>query len=612
MPYKMMKKNGQFCVINSETGDNKGCSATHAMAIKHMRALYAAEGGAKMGKKELNDLTIKAYFSFINDPDTTDETLDTEALAEGLAEEVEIPTDTEEPETPQVQAPETVEQTDAQHGRIIATPVLSSDGTASVTPSIIVNIDYPPDLPVTDVVPDDQDKAQRRDVSEADKKRAVEEYGSVTFADPENKKYPVDTPEHIRAAWSYINMPKNAAKYSASKVASIKRKIVSAWKSKIGKDGPPQANDKETEWDIFMDQLTYKIKSLFGVEDDGDQALMIWKENGEYRWMTRYSNNFLDDDNPKEIIAEQSHRLFEQDIDKGLAPYPELWLWHVPEWKLGQSDWVAWDDSGFALAAGHFYPGHEAQAEWLSKQKGWAVSHGMPTDSIERDATNPNIIIRHRTREISLLPLVAAANKRTGFVVLKETPMAIPDEKKQALIQKWGLKPELLEELEALNAEDAKKAVAAGVERKEQTVEQTPPAQPEKDKQVSEPQVPQPPTPAEQPVTRQEIADAIAAVVVPMIETTNKNVTTLEATLTTLTKELETLKQADEEKIVKQASGIPAASLSALIFQRVVGNDKTTVKDGDPLANSKPKEAETPKGNTGIAFLDTLLADGRK
>ena len=33
--------------------------------------------------------------------------------------------------------------------------------------------------------------------------RGEKEYGDVAFADPVNKKYPVDTPEHVRAAWSY-------------------------------------------------------------------------------------------------------------------------------------------------------------------------------------------------------------------------------------------------------------------------------------------------------------------------------------------------------------------------------------------------------------------------
>lgn len=38
-------------------------------------------------------------------------------------------------------------------------------------------------------------------------------YGDVPFADETNKKYPIDSAEHVRAAWSYINHPENAAKY---------------------------------------------------------------------------------------------------------------------------------------------------------------------------------------------------------------------------------------------------------------------------------------------------------------------------------------------------------------------------------------------------------------
>ncbi len=56
------------------------------------------------------------------------------------------------------------------------------------------------------------------------------EYGDVEFADPENNKYPIDTPEHVRAAWSYINHQDNAAKYSQKDVATIKSRIKRAAK----------------------------------------------------------------------------------------------------------------------------------------------------------------------------------------------------------------------------------------------------------------------------------------------------------------------------------------------------------------------------------------------
>jgi hypothetical protein len=55
-------------------------------------------------------------------------------------------------------------------------------------------------------------------------------YGEVEFADPTNNKYPIDTPEHVRAAWNYINHRDNAAKYDADEVETIKMRIKRAAK----------------------------------------------------------------------------------------------------------------------------------------------------------------------------------------------------------------------------------------------------------------------------------------------------------------------------------------------------------------------------------------------
>jgi len=59
-------------------------------------------------------------------------------------------------------------------------------------------------------------------------------YGDVKYADPGYKdgvkRYPIDTEAHCRAAWSYINMPKNQAGYTAEQVASIKGRIRAAAK----------------------------------------------------------------------------------------------------------------------------------------------------------------------------------------------------------------------------------------------------------------------------------------------------------------------------------------------------------------------------------------------
>ena len=69
-------------------------------------------------------------------------------------------------------------------------------------------------------------KIERREDVNPDE--GMREYGDVAFADETNHKYPIDTPEHIRAAWSYINHQDNAAKYDADEVATIKGKIVAA------------------------------------------------------------------------------------------------------------------------------------------------------------------------------------------------------------------------------------------------------------------------------------------------------------------------------------------------------------------------------------------------
>lgn len=65
------------------------------------------------------------------------------------------------------------------------------------------------------------------------KKKSDEPYGQVEYADPGyqkdgKKRYPVDTKEHAKAAWSYINKESNAEKYSADDLKKVKDKIKAA------------------------------------------------------------------------------------------------------------------------------------------------------------------------------------------------------------------------------------------------------------------------------------------------------------------------------------------------------------------------------------------------
>ena len=81
--------------------------------------------------------------------------------------------------------------------------------------------------------------------SDAIPEEGTHKYGRVPFADPVNNKYPIDTEEHIRAAWNYIHKQENADKYSADERKLIVDRIAAAWRKKIDPAGPPSADDKK-------------------------------------------------------------------------------------------------------------------------------------------------------------------------------------------------------------------------------------------------------------------------------------------------------------------------------------------------------------------------------
>jgi hypothetical protein len=66
---------------------------------------------------------------------------------------------------------------------------------------------------------------RRKDTSP---KEGLKKYGETQFADPANKRYPINTPGRIKAAWAYIHQPSNAAKYTSAEAQIIKGRIRNA------------------------------------------------------------------------------------------------------------------------------------------------------------------------------------------------------------------------------------------------------------------------------------------------------------------------------------------------------------------------------------------------
>jgi hypothetical protein len=67
---------------------------------------------------------------------------------------------------------------------------------------------------------------------DADPREGRRKYGDVTFADAVNRKYPIDTPGRIKAAWAYIHQPSNAEKYSPGERRTIRARIRAAAKAR--------------------------------------------------------------------------------------------------------------------------------------------------------------------------------------------------------------------------------------------------------------------------------------------------------------------------------------------------------------------------------------------
>jgi hypothetical protein len=388
---------------------------------------------------------------------------------------------------------------------------------------------------------------------------------------------------------------------------------------------------KEEKQLAFSDRVKAVVRELvpglFKEQDAGKpvSGLLVWKEeNGDFRWIARFSNNFRDSDNPPEIISKESHLKFIERVEKGLAPYPELWIWHRPEWKIGQSDWLAYDEhkeGGFALASGYFFPECKEAAEWLAgMETPFAVSHGMPPESLERSSEDPTIIVTHETREISPLPYEAAANKMTGFDVLDlaqeaKDNMAIPTHKRDALINQWGASPELLDRLEALNAAAATSAKEAGIETKENeaAAEETQTESAQAETVVEETQA-EAEVPAESvPPTRQEVADAVASVLAPYldrIEVMGKEIVDLTAALESVRKEAGERVANEDERVKQLLAETPQASLASMIMNRAIGDVEARVKGNETLARSKPKEAAqaSAHGPTAIPMINAFLS----
>ena len=69
----------------------------------------------------------------------------------------------------------------------------------------------------------------------------------MQYADTKNKKYPCYDEEHVRAAWNYIHVKRDADEYSDEEYKKIYNNIVKYWKKEIDPAGPPEYQEEKAD-----------------------------------------------------------------------------------------------------------------------------------------------------------------------------------------------------------------------------------------------------------------------------------------------------------------------------------------------------------------------------
>lgn len=596
MPWHIERKDGKHCVIKDADGSTEKCHMTASQAKAHMRALYASE------KKETDDIAQKAVDGAGEEAEVKCMNMPMEMYVPfgvtSFAELMELRAAQEAAHSVHEMAGEfndlvrnimADELTEDKAGAIAALAQEFSGLVQAKMENPGEHEDHEEkavwSAAMMNDLPDSSflfiEAGGEKDGDGKTKPRSKRHF---PYKDAAGK---IDMP-HLRNAIARI--PQS----DAPGLTPEKKRSLQARARKL-----LEGANKETNW---FDELVGMVKEALGIgkpEPEPETGLLVWKEGDRYRWLAVFSNKYRDRDNPPEILTDAAHKEFVAAVDKGDWPMPELWHWHVPGSRYGQADWLAYDaGAGFPLASGWVDAGHEKEAEALAGlDEPILVSHGMPIVEIARDADDPTIIVRYRSKEISDLPAWAAANPLTGFHILAKevTDMAIPDQKKDYL-RRVGLTDERITQIEADLEGKAKEASEQGLEFKESEL-----AQVSKD-EVAEAAPAATTTEttsiaAEAPLSRAEVAEALTTFMAQM--------TQFGQVLETLAGEVKALKEADEDKVAAKAAATPAASLVDLVRGRAVGAEETRIDGRKVKGPKETKEAQVPL--SPVPFLNQLI-----
>ena len=316
-----------------------------------------------------------------------------------------------------------------------------------------------------------------------------------------------------------------------------------------------------------------KIRSAakrMGIEvskEHDNNAITVEKDvNGDWRWVGWYTNNFKDLDG--DIISEAAHKEYVEWLDKNMDLAPVSLSWHTPETRRENPvDFVAYEN-GFVIVSGKLT---EKEAEGLleaSAETELGMSHGSFV--LARDAADPRIITKYRTFEVSDLPLTNAANPFTTFsTIIKEVDMdklqylsaILGEEKAKAFLEKTGMKQ--------------KELVEEGIEHKEA--------------EIAAPETPEAPPQAETtPAPVDPVAEVLKAIHVDELNAFVAEAKEMKGKVETLEALVKDLSVKQEEKLAEMIAPPAQKFLEWASKSRASQDEKTEVKEGDPLKDAAP------------------------
>jgi len=231
-------------------------------------------------------------------------------------------------------------------------------------------------------------------------------YGDVEYADKENHKYPINTKEHVKAAWAYINMPKNAAKYNSSKLSTIKGHIKTAAKKYGIEISENSADNKQT---------TTKTKTMSATNPSFPDAYKA--QDWQYNIMNNQNIKKLSISDAIKKMAAEVGTENESDSARVLFAFLAEYLGLKPEIDGQLTTKENSEDYGLLQFSAKF----DALKEEINQLKNEKSEELKRHEKFERDS-----LIKQATKEGKMITLSADSINKIDISILRELVATAP------------------------------------------------------------------------------------------------------------------------------------------------------------------------------------------